>query len=86
MPNAAWRLTWALPTLKGPDERIRVAGWYDDVRPPSARDLELLAAMPDEDGRLKETFGLRHCLCGITDAASRRQAVFEPTGTISGLT
>ncbi len=25
-PNAAWRLVWALATLKGPDERIRIAG------------------------------------------------------------
>ena len=25
-PNAAWRLTWALNSLKGPDERIRIPG------------------------------------------------------------
>ena len=28
-PNAAWRLAWALATLKGPDERIRIPGFYD---------------------------------------------------------
>jgi acetylornithine deacetylase/succinyl-diaminopimelate desuccinylase-like protein len=36
-PNAAWRLVWALATLKGTDERIRLPGFYDKVRPPSAR-------------------------------------------------
>ena len=46
-PNAAWRLAWALNTLKGPDERIRIPGFYDNVVPPTARDLELLDAMPD---------------------------------------
>ncbi|MEZ4516901.1 MAG: M20/M25/M40 family metallo-hydrolase [Chloroflexota bacterium] len=27
-PNAAWRLVWALNTLKGEDERIRIPGFY----------------------------------------------------------
>ncbi len=35
-PNSAWRLTWALASLKGPDERIRIPGFYDRVVPPSA--------------------------------------------------
>jgi acetylornithine deacetylase/succinyl-diaminopimelate desuccinylase-like protein len=33
--NPAWRLIWALNTLKDRDERIRIAGWYDDVKPPT---------------------------------------------------
>ncbi|MEX0785712.1 MAG: M20/M25/M40 family metallo-hydrolase, partial [Dehalococcoidia bacterium] len=28
VPNAAWRLVWALATLKDPDERIRIPGFY----------------------------------------------------------
>lgn len=28
-PNAAWRLIWALATLKGEDEHIRIPGHYD---------------------------------------------------------
>ncbi|TLN16515.1 M20/M25/M40 family metallo-hydrolase, partial [bacterium] len=31
-PNAAWRLVWALNSLKGPDERIRIPGFYDAVK------------------------------------------------------
>lgn len=34
-PNAAWRLTWALNSLKGPDERIQLPGFYDSVKPPA---------------------------------------------------
>ena len=32
LPNAAWRLVWALSTIKGPDERVMIEGFYDDVR------------------------------------------------------
>ncbi|MEK7316716.1 MAG: M20/M25/M40 family metallo-hydrolase, partial [Candidatus Eisenbacteria bacterium] len=45
--NAAWRLTWALASLKGPDERIRIPGFYDAVHPPTPRDLELMGAERD---------------------------------------
>jgi acetylornithine deacetylase/succinyl-diaminopimelate desuccinylase-like protein len=86
-PNAAWRLTWALASLKGPDERIRIPGHYDNVRPPTARDLELLAALPDEAADLRARYGLSGFLGGLTGGlALQRAAVFEPTCTICGLT
>ena len=44
--NAAWRLIWALRSLKGTDELIRLPGFYDRVIPPSDRDLELLIRAP----------------------------------------
>ncbi|MDX1682895.1 MAG: hypothetical protein R3336_07245, partial [Phycisphaeraceae bacterium] len=44
----AWRLVWALNTLKGEDERVRIPGFYDEVVGPSERDLTLLAQLPDE--------------------------------------
>ena len=85
-PNAAWRLVWALGTLKGLDERIMIEGWYDDVREPSDYDLELLAQLPDEEAKLKEGYGLAGFLGGVTGIDLRRQEVFVPTCTISGLT
>ena len=42
VPNAAWRLTWALASLKGPDEQVRIPGFYDRVVPPTEHDLQLL--------------------------------------------
>lgn len=84
-PNAAWRLTWALATFKGQDERILIPGWYDDVREASARDMELLDALPDEEERLRTTYGLSGFLLGATGLELKRRALFEPTCTISGL-
>ena len=86
-PNAAWRLTWALSTLKDQNERILIPGFYDNVQPPSQRDLEMLAAMPSEAAQLKEMFQLDGFLRGLTDDLALKQAaVFEPTCTICGLT
>lgn len=84
-PNAAWRLTWALATLKGQDERIRIPGWYDDVRAVSERDLELLRALPSDEERLKATYGLSGFLLDATGLDFQRQAILEPTCTIAGI-
>ncbi len=85
-PNAAWRLTWALASLKGRDERIRIPGWYDDVRPPSARDRELMAALPDTAPAYRERYGVRGFLRGMEGGVDLRIAeVFEPTCTLCGL-
>lgn len=86
-PNAAWRLVWALNTLKDQDERIRIPGFYDRVRPPSERDLELLAALPDPADDYLERYGLAGFLKGLTGGVRLKAAeVFEPTCTICGLT
>lgn len=86
-PNAAWRVVWALQSLKGPDERILIPGFYDRVRPPTPRDLELLAELPEDSGDLLRTYGLKGFVKGLTDGvALRSEAVLTPTCTICGLT
>lgn len=86
-PNAAWRLVWALSTLKGPDERIRIPHFYDDIIPPSQRDRELMAALPDEAEEFKKRYGVKNFLKGLQGGLALRLAeVFEPTCTICGLT
>src|SRR5882724_4858391 len=56
LANAAWRLIWALATLKGPDERVRLPGFYDAVLPPTARDRELMSALPDTADAYRSRF------------------------------
>lgn len=86
-PNAAWRLVWALNSLKGPDERVRIPGFYDAVKPPSARDRELMAAMPEVADVYRQQYGVKQFLKGLTGGVELRLAeVFEPTCTICGLT
>ena len=86
-PNAAWRLVWALGTLKGPDERVRISGFYDRVKPPSARDRELMDRLPDPSEEYRVTYGVDRFLRGLTGGTPLRMAeVFEPTCTICGIT
>jgi acetylornithine deacetylase/succinyl-diaminopimelate desuccinylase-like protein len=86
-PNAAWRLTWALACLKGPNEVIALPGFYDRVRPPSPRDLELLAGIPDVAEDYRRTYGLSAFIKGlINELDIKREEVFTPTCTICGLT
>jgi acetylornithine deacetylase/succinyl-diaminopimelate desuccinylase-like protein len=86
-PNAAWRLTWALNSLKGPDERIRIPGFYDRVHPPSKLDLELLGRIPDTSADILERYGLDGFIKGIEGGLElEREAIFSPTCTICGLT
>ena len=86
-PNSAWRLVWALNSLKGPDERIRIPGWYEGIIPPSVRDRELFAAQPDMAEEYKTRFGVKGFLKGLTGGVELAMAeVFEPTCTICGLT
>jgi len=86
-PNAAWRLVWALNTLKGPDERIRLPGFYDRVIPPSPRDRELIEALPEVVEEYRTRYGVQEFLKGLTGGPELQIAeVFEPTCTICGLT
>ncbi len=86
-PNAAWRLTWALNSLKGPDERIRIPGFYDDVKSPSARDRELMAKLPDVEKEYKERYGVKEFIKGLKGGTDLKvEEVFTPTCTICGLT
>jgi acetylornithine deacetylase/succinyl-diaminopimelate desuccinylase-like protein len=86
-PNAAWRLVWALASLKGPDQRIRIPGHYATVRPPTPRDRELMAALPEVANEYRARFGVKRFLHGLEGGAELRLAeVFEPTCTVCGLT
>lgn len=83
--NAAWRLTWALSTLKDQNERILIPGWYDDVQTASERDLELLQQLPSTEDRVRKTYELKGFLNGASGLELQRRSIFEPTCTISGL-
>jgi acetylornithine deacetylase/succinyl-diaminopimelate desuccinylase-like protein len=86
-PNAAWRLVWALATLKDPDETVRIPGFYDNVRPPTPRDIELLGKLPEVADEYTQRYGLKGFLKQLRGGVDlRREAVFSPTCTVCGLT
>lgn len=85
LPSAAWRLVQALATLKGPDGRVRIPGFYDDVLPPSEMQLATLADQADTDQQLRDTFKVEHFLNDLTGYERRVHAAFDPTCNLAGL-
>lgn len=85
VPNAAWRLIWALNALKGPDEVVRIPGFYDKVKPPTEAELEALKAMPDNEEKMKEFLGIDSFLLGLTGLDLKIRDYFQPTLTVSGI-
>jgi acetylornithine deacetylase/succinyl-diaminopimelate desuccinylase-like protein len=85
LPNAAWRLVRALVSLKDENEHIRVPGWYDAAKGPGAEDEVILDAMNDPEPGLREQFGVKEFVNGLSGRALEA-AVFNPTANIGGIT
>lgn len=85
LPSAAWRMVRVLASLKDENEHILIPGFYDDVRPISEFDLELLRNLPDLEPYLRQTFGVRGFVNNLS-GFELRKAVFNPTCNIQGIT
>ena len=83
--DPAWRLTWALATLKGPDERITIDGLLERVTPPAPAEEALLARIPLAEQKMKQQMGISDFIGGLSGTALARRLLFEPTCTICGL-
>ncbi|GEO70300.1 M20/M25/M40 family metallo-hydrolase [Levilactobacillus acidifarinae] len=80
--NAAWRLTQALASLRTADNRVKVAGFYDDIRPLTPTERRAVAAMTLNGDVVKQHFGLKRPL--IT-ADPVTELVNGSTMTLNGL-
>lgn len=85
VPSASWRLVWALSTLKGPDERVAIEGFYDDVLPATQADLDVLHVFPYDEQAFKKKIGFSAYLNNATGDALKRQIYMEPSLSVCGL-
>jgi acetylornithine deacetylase/succinyl-diaminopimelate desuccinylase-like protein len=85
VPNAAWRIVWALSTLKDQNERVLIPGFYDGVRASTAQEEQFVADAPGEDAEVLKSLGLKAFVCGVRGLDYRHRMIFEPTCTINGL-
>ena len=86
VPNAAWRLVWALASLKNERDQITVDGLMDHVRQPSAADLAVLDRLPFDEAGWKRIHGIDGFVGGLRGTALKQKYFLEPTCTICGLT
>ncbi|MBM3157529.1 MAG: M20/M25/M40 family metallo-hydrolase [Chloroflexi bacterium] len=85
VPNPAWRLVWALASLKDMDENIRIAGFYDQVRPPTSQETKAVKAMQSDEEEIKESLGLKKFVKGVTGFDYRSRHILEPVLNICGM-
>lgn len=85
-PNAAWRMVEALYSLRDENGRVLIPGFYDNVRPPTEREMELMRDAPVEADALKKRWGIDRLLGPSQDPLDlTARSLFEPTCNIAGL-
>ncbi len=82
--NPAWKLVWALASMKAADERILIDGFYDDILPPTAEEVGLLQDSGWDDQAHLEEYGVDRFLLGVKGIAASERLLFQPTCNISG--
>ncbi|MDH5106534.1 M20/M25/M40 family metallo-hydrolase [Lentilactobacillus diolivorans] len=80
--NAAWRLVQALSSLRTPDNRIAVDGFYDDIQKLTPAEEKATQSMDFDAEKVKENYGLTRPF--IYDDP-REELVNGTTMTINGL-
>jgi acetylornithine deacetylase/succinyl-diaminopimelate desuccinylase-like protein len=85
VPNPAWRLVWALGTLKDENDRLTMDGLMEYVAEPPDEDMELLERIPFDDEEMKEDLGLPELLGGVKGTEAVRSLLYSPTCTICGM-
>ena len=85
LPSAAWRLHAALASIRAPDGSVKVKGFYDAVRDPTAAEREAVeeqgAAIEEE---LRTYFAVERFVDDLTGLALRERLTFTPTCNICG--
>jgi acetylornithine deacetylase/succinyl-diaminopimelate desuccinylase-like protein len=93
VPNPAWRLVWALSTIKNEKEEILIPGFYDAVLSPTEREMELIrASMEGREGEgggnaasaPGRQYGVHSPLADLSPLDLRIRSLFGPTANICG--
>ncbi len=85
IPNPAWRLIWALNSLKNEKEEVLIDGFYDKVVPLSSDERKAISRIPDEGDRIKSEIGIKNFLLGLSGTERIERDLTAPTCTICGV-
>jgi acetylornithine deacetylase/succinyl-diaminopimelate desuccinylase-like protein len=82
-PNPIWTLVHLLGTMKNDRGEITIDGFYDNVEPPTALEVEALANLPDVEAQVKAELDLRQLDQPLERGYYDRLSLW-PTLTING--
>lgn len=84
VPNAAWRLIWALNTLKNEKNEVLIEAFYDNVESAPIAETRCLKDIPFEEEEEKRELGLRAFLHDLSGRKALKALLYQPTCTING--
>lgn len=84
LPNAAWRLVWALSSLKNMEDRVLVDGFYDDVLEPTKEDIEVVANYPYDEKETLDRKEISSFVNGLEGVHLKKRIFLEPSLNING--
>lgn len=85
VPNAAWRLVWALSTMKNDKNEIIIDGFWDDVPEYTQEELDCLNSFTYNEKDMLEAIGREQFINGLTGLELKKQLFFRPSMTIQGI-
>lgn len=83
--DPAWRLTWALATLKDANDNILIDDYQKHVRAPTEAEMNALKSIPFDEAKEKADLGLSAFINDLSGIPLLKKYLYEPTCTICGL-
>jgi acetylornithine deacetylase/succinyl-diaminopimelate desuccinylase-like protein len=84
-PSPVWRMIEALATLRAPDGRVLIDGFYDDALPPTPEDEAMLAGLEWDEEAERKRLGIESFVGGDTGPDLLRRRFFESSCNIAGI-
>ncbi len=83
--NPAWRLVWALASIKDANDKILIDGFYDDVEPVTQEELDSLKMGHFDPDDAKRLSGVKEYIGGVEGDEALKKLLFAPTANIDGM-
>jgi len=84
-PSPVWHMVEALQTLRSPDGRVLIDGFYDEALPPTEEDEELLRDLVWDEEAERRRLGIESFVGGDSGIDLLRRMFFECTCNIAGI-
>ncbi len=82
--NPAWRLVYALSTMRDSDGKVLIKDWYKEVRPFTDQELSVIGSEPFDEQEFKQEYGVDRFVAGAKGTDAKKALVGMPTCNIAG--
>ncbi|MHA1902646.1 MAG: M20/M25/M40 family metallo-hydrolase [Candidatus Thorarchaeota archaeon] len=85
LPSAAYRLIWALNSLKNQEERVLIEGFYNDAKDLSPVELDAISKTDMHEDKISAHYGIQEFLKGMKGDELKEAYYNAPTCNICGI-